>query len=312
MRCGGGWDGPPVRSAMDWPEMRTRYAWLPPHRGTTATGAHQIGVSFSAHESVARHVGRRTTRGAIRAGTTFVTGPDPIYWTDVAEPTEALEIYPGPSMLAGLADREPRVDPAAGGRDWVTFGLASIIKRAHVADRPLTDIEASTLAHRLVEHLGDRYYGTAEPKRVAKLAPRVVDRVGRYVDAHLAGPITLSGLAAQASLSPYHFARAFRATTGLPPHRFVNACRLERAKNALLHSPATVAEVAYAVGFSNVSHFRRLFRRELGVLPGQLRRDRKNGPSPGRPGLPGSPHDAAPVPVLQRGHLAGRQHPPGG
>jgi AraC family transcriptional regulator len=72
-------------------------------------------------------------------------------------------------------------------------------------------------------------------------------------------------------LSPFHFARAFKASTGLAPHQFVTARRMERAKTLLLESRASVVEVAHAVGLSNVSHFRRMFRAHLGMLPGELR-----------------------------------------
>jgi AraC family transcriptional regulator len=112
--------------------------------------------------------------------------------------------------------------------------------------------------------------GTRPP--VGGLDRRVVNRVAEYVDAQLAGPITLDGMAAVAALSPFHFARAFKATTGMAPHRFVTARRLEAAKTALLTTDTSVVRIAHAVGFSNVSHFRRVFRRELGVLPGELRR----------------------------------------
>jgi AraC family transcriptional regulator len=54
---------------------------------------------------------------------------------------------------------------------------------------------------------------------------------------------------------------------------------LEAAKTALLTTDASVVAIAHAVGFSNVSHFRRVFRRELGLAPGELRRDRKIRPA---------------------------------
>jgi AraC family transcriptional regulator len=101
---------------------------------------------------------------------------------------------------------------------------------------------------------------------------RTVDRVTEFVDADLAAMITLDKMADVAALSPFHFARAFKATTGLAPHRFVTARRLETAKTALLTSDTSVVRVAHSVGFSNVSHFRRVFRREFGVAPGELRR----------------------------------------
>jgi AraC family transcriptional regulator len=110
---------------------------------------------------------------------------------------------------------------------------------------------------------------TAAP--VGVLDRRTVDRVTEFVDADLSATITLDRMAGVAALSPFHFARTFKATTGLAPHRFVTARRLEAAKAALLTSDASVVRVAHAVGFSNVSHFRRVFRREFGVAPGELR-----------------------------------------
>jgi AraC family transcriptional regulator len=257
--------------------MRSEYAWLAPHEEST-TKPHQIGVSFTPHSGLVRESAGRTMRSDVAAGAVFVTGSHGITWTSVAETTEALEIYPDPSLLQRVSrssDDVPYLMPVMGVRDGVVFGLASVLKWAHVAGRTLTDIEASTVAHRLVEHTVETYREdgpSAVPTRGGKLDRRLVDRIAQYIDAHLAGPITLDQLAAVAALSPFHFARVFRATTGLPPHRFVTARRLEVAKTALLASDASVVEVAHAVGYSNVSHFRRVFHRDLGVLPGELRR----------------------------------------
>lgn len=266
--------GSPVQSVIHWPGMRSEYAWLPPHREPTVTRPHQVGVSFSAHTGQEFESAGRAMRTDIPAGAVFVTGEDGITWGGVAGTTEALEIYPDPDLLRRVAADLPRVENALGVRDGVVFGMATLVKRAHVAGWGLTDIEASTLAHRLVAHVagcyGDGDRVAARP--VGVLDRRTVDRVTDYVDADLAAAITLDRMAGVAALSPFHFARAFKATTGLAPHRFVTARRLESAKAALLTSDASVVRVAHAVGFSNVSHFRRVFRREFGVAPGELRR----------------------------------------
>ncbi|WP_163571231.1 helix-turn-helix domain-containing protein [Fodinicola feengrottensis] len=102
--------------------------------------------------------------------------------------------------------------------------------------------------------------------------------MAEFVDAGLAGPLTLDALATVATLSPYHFARGFKATTGMAPHQFVTSRRIDRARALLLDTPSSVADIARAVGLSNVRHFRQLFRAQLGVLPGQLRRNRKIRP----------------------------------
>ena len=83
--------------------------------------------------------------------------------------------------------------------------------------------------------------------------------------------ITLDSLAGAVSLSPYHFARSFRATTGMTPHAFVTEHRLMVARDRLLRGDASVTAIALSVGFSNISHFRRLFRRRYGLAPAGLR-----------------------------------------
>jgi AraC family transcriptional regulator len=264
-----------VSSTIHWPGMRSEYAWIPPQDNPTTTKPHQIGVSFTRHTNLVRESAGRAVRSDVAAGAVFVTGDDAITWIDVADTTEALEIYPDPELVRRVAGDVPRIEAALGVRDAVVFGLASVLKRAHVTGGALTDVEASTVAHRLVAHmLGVYREGGAVATRppVGALDRRVVNRVAEYVDAQLAGPITLDGMAAVAALSPFHFARAFKATIGMTPHRFVTARRLEAAKTALLTTDISVVRIAHDVGFSNVSHFRRVFRRELGVPPGELRR----------------------------------------
>ena len=136
----------------------------------------------------------------------------------------------------------------------------------------LTDIEGSTLAHRLIRHLVAAYGpGLPEMRGRGQLPPNAVDRVASYVDANIAGPLTLDALAGTVALSSFHFARSFKAATGLTPQAFVTQHRLMVAKDRLLGSADTVTEIAAAVGFVNVSHFRRLFLRQFGMTPAQLR-----------------------------------------
>lgn len=248
--------------------MRSEYASLPPHPGATTTKPYQIGVSFSRHTGLVREVDGRAERADVRPGAVFVTGDDAITWTEVADHTEALEIYLDAELLSG---RE--VATTVDARDGVVIGIAHRLRRAHLTGVPLGDVEASTIAYRLAAHLGSEY--GPEPRGVPPIGAldrRLVDRIAEYVDAQVGETITLGQLAGVVALSPFHFARAFRATTGLTPHQFVTARRVERARVRLRETDASVVEVAHAVGFANVSHFRRVFRRELGLLPGEDRR----------------------------------------
>ncbi|RFB78756.1 AraC family transcriptional regulator [Methylovirgula sp. 4M-Z18] len=97
------------------------------------------------------------------------------------------------------------------------------------------------------------------------LAPQMLRRVQDFVAAHLAEPLAIADLAACADLSPYHFARAFKRSTGEAPHAFVTRQRIARAKT-LLHD-APLADVAAACGFASQSHFTARFREATGVTP---------------------------------------------
>jgi AraC family transcriptional regulator len=238
-------------------------------------------VSFSQHRAAVYESAGRTVDGDIAGGSVFVTGEDPITWIRIQETTEAVEIYLDRVLLRSLGPGDLDLQPAAATRDGTVLAICSVLKRTHASGAVLTDIEASTLAHRLAGHVLARY-GHRPPVtgRVPGRLDRVtVDRVAEFVDAGLAGPLTLDRLAAVARLSPFHFARAFRATTGLAPHQFVIARRVHRATALLLGSADPVTEIARAVGLSNTSHFRRVFRRHMGVLPGALRQDSKIGSS---------------------------------
>jgi AraC family transcriptional regulator len=258
-------------STMMWPGLRSEYATLPPHRGST-TGAYQIGISFSGHRQLVREIDGSARRCDAPPGAVYVTGASPITWLDVHDPTEALEIYPDLGVAEGLAGRPLELRPALAVRDGVVFGLASTLRRVHVSGVTPTDIEGSTLAHRLIGHLVAAYGpGLPEMRSRGQLQPAGVNRVAAYADANIAGPLTLDALAGTVALSSFHFARSFKAATGLTPQAFVTQHRLMMAKDRLLRSADTVTEIAAAVGFVNVSHFRRLFRRQFRMTPAQLR-----------------------------------------
>ena len=258
--------------------MVSVYAVLGPQAGVTTTGAHQVGIDFSGHLGLVREVDGRAGRHDAPPGAVYVTGRSPITWLEVSDPTEALEIYPD----LDLVDRQARdlgvtaqVRPSFAKPDGVVFAIASRLRRAHLdaGAGALTDVEASTLAHLLVRHLLRRYGRGPGPGGgpAGELRPGDVDIVAEYTRAHLADVITLDGLAGAVSLSPYHFARSFRATTGMTPHAFVTEHRLMVARDRLLRGDASVTAIALAVGFSNISHFRRLFRRRYGLAPAGLR-----------------------------------------
>jgi AraC-like DNA-binding protein len=254
-----------------WPGMRSEYSWIPARDGQTRTEPDQVGVSFSSHRAAVYEAGARTVEGDIAGGAVFVTGREPIVWNRIRELTEAVEIYPDRALLGAT-----ELEPVTAAHDGTVLAIASLLRRVHVAGAVLSDVAASTLTHRLIAHLLGEYGGIPQPEP-GRLDRETVDRVTEYVDTYLGETLTLDRLAAVAGLSPFHFARAFKATTGTAPHQFVMARRMDRALRLLVASPLSVLEVAHAVGLSNISHFRRVFTAHIGVLPGEVRKIRPSG-----------------------------------
>jgi len=106
-----------------------------------------------------------------------------------------------------------------------------------------------------------------QPAVLAADEPRV-DAMRERLAADLTCTVTLDDVAQAAGLSPFHAARLFTRTTGMPPHAWRNQLRLQRAL-APLRAGVPIADVAAASGFVDQSHFTRHFKRMFGVPPGR-------------------------------------------
>ncbi len=108
-------------------------------------------------------------------------------------------------------------------------------------------------------------------KKPADLAPPVaVLRAVELMRHRLTEAIPIEELAQAAGLSPFHFARQFKAATGYPPHDYLIRLRIDRARELLEKSgrTLTMAAIANECGFADQSHLARHFKRVLGVTPG--------------------------------------------
>lgn len=93
-----------------------------------------------------------------------------------------------------------------------------------------------------------------------------------YLEANLDSPIRLEHLAKEADVSLSHFSRAFHASVGDPPHRYLQQRRIERAKTLMADRKLSLTDVALASGFADQHHLSRVFRRNTGSTPSYYRR----------------------------------------
>lgn len=104
--------------------------------------------------------------------------------------------------------------------------------------------------------------------RLARL--RIVD-AARWIEAHAHVPLTLEKMADETGLSSFHFLRCFTGVLGVTPHQYLVRCRLRRAAHLLADPANSITNIAFEVGFGDLSNFVRTFRRAAGVSPSAFR-----------------------------------------
>jgi AraC family transcriptional regulator len=125
-----------------------------------------------------------------------------------------------------------------------------------------------------------RTRGTRAPPAVGergKLSEWQWSRLNDLLTSELANDLSLSALAASASLSKPHFVRLFRNTTGMSPHRYVVQARVERARQLIQASTMPLVDIAAKVGFASQSHLSCVFQKTYGATPGNVRRQSARG-----------------------------------
>ena len=194
---------------------------------------------------------------------------------------DSLVIYLEPAVVARVAAETFELDPTRttvppldGFNSPKLFStmlaVDAELRAGDVGGSLLAESFANVLAVHLIRHI------TGSRRELASwdgVLPRhKLRRVIEYIMENLEGSPTLEQMAAVVDLSSYHFARQFKAATGLPPYQFVIVRRIERAQHLLrTNGGLGLAEVAFRSGFANQSNFCFHFKRIVGVTPRQFR-----------------------------------------
>ena len=99
----------------------------------------------------------------------------------------------------------------------------------------------------------------------------LVSRVGQYIAAHYAEPLTLDRIGEAMGLSPYHIAHVFKQITDSSPIQYVIRRRMGEAQNLLISTDFSAAQIAAMVGYDSATHFNSIFKKVVGLPPVQYR-----------------------------------------
>ncbi len=238
-----------------------------------------ISVAFLPHAEVVWSVdGGSRQATPLPAGSVFVYGDREFVWHRRSKPSEYMNLLVEPALLQQLA-QEHDLDESTAIAHRVIFQDATILQVAQLLRTEVLNggvagnLLAESLRNVLAVHLLRHHTQTLLTPAIApqSLSALKLQELKDYIETHLGEDLAIATLAAQIPMSQFHFARAFKAATGEPPHRYVLQRRIDRAKVLLSVARLPVAEVAYQLGFANQSHFTTQFRKAVGMTPKQFR-----------------------------------------
>jgi AraC family transcriptional regulator len=268
------WRGMAAESVQCTSQVRTKFSFRAPIHLLVAyeEGERRDGDTFveGLPRSTLRHFARKLT--FVPAGKEFCE------WHDPRTPTRLVFVYLDQADLDANRDLDianvsfpPRLffeDPTL----WSTvLKLKKSLESRALLDQSYVEALGVVLVHELFRL--NRDVARVDPPVQGGLAPWQQRTVAAYIEEHLAEPISLATLAALVRLSPHHFCRAFKKSFGVPPHRYHNGRRMERAKSLLVKRGSSVTDTGLTIGFSETSSFSAAFRRETGLTPTEYRRN---------------------------------------
>lgn len=265
---------------LGWNTLYASRQWEQPYEDSFgAVRDHLIILHLDGPVEVERRLGSATQKRLVVPGGQFILPGGVDFWVRLHKPLSSMHLYIRDSVLREVAaetcNGDPdhiEVQPGLGDLDPVIEDLARAAGHVLGSQDSSSVLMADYLARALAARLITRGMAVRAHHPRLRLTKTQHQRVQDYIHTHLANPISLADLAAIAGLSQTSFARAFKATTGVAPYRYVLGERIECAKRLLTGSGSGIAEIAVICGFSHQEHLTRLFHRETGATPAAFRR----------------------------------------
>lgn len=263
-------------SSQDWEGLTVEYGRLDAIGDFEfAMPKQALSVAFLPHEEVVWSVDGKTQTTGLPAGSVFVYGDREFVWHRRKKPSEYVNLTLDRTLLQQIAkdyDLSSELAHKVIFQDPTILHVAQLLKAEVLNGGIAGNLYVESLRNLLAVHLLRNHTGGF----IKSIEVTVLDRLKLkqlkdYIEEHLADELSIATLAALIPMSQFHFARAFKAAIGEPPHRYITQRRIDRAKVLLSVTRLAVAEIAYQVGFSNQSHFTAQFRKTVGMTPKQFR-----------------------------------------
>ncbi len=274
--------GPPildteVRGAV--PALIRRWQGIAPEIDQVALDQHFVAVHLGGAKRLHRWGEGATAERDVRPGAHSVVPAGAAFHWDTEGPIDFAHFYFDPKLVdhvvASAFDRNPtyvKIEETLGHADALVMSLAlSVLDELESEDRQQAYVE--DMLHLMLCRVLRLHSNARRSPPLARhaLAPFRLRRSLDFIEAHLGSQIGVEDIANASGISRFHFSRAFRETTGSAPYAYLLSRRIAVAKTLLINSALPISEIATQSGFTSLSQFSRMFKRETGACPSSFR-----------------------------------------
>jgi len=240
---------------------------------------HVIMTYIDTLQPLERRTGRSIATGVARPGVvTIIPAGTSARW-DISGAVDVVQLYLPQATIERVAAEVNNASSTellerTGHLDTITSRLLSTAAEALEGNTTLDAMFRQQLTDLLATRLLAAHAGmpVVAPPVSGGLPPRVLRRAIERLRSQSDADVSLAALAADAGLSRFHFCRAFKESTGMPPHAWLRQYRLEQAKAMLRDPSMSVIAVAVALGYASQTAFAAAFKKLTGISPSEFRR----------------------------------------
>lgn len=261
------------------PALVRRWQDIPPAIDQAGLDQHFVSIHLGGAKRLSRRGEGGLQRQEVAAGAYSVVPAGSAFQWDTQGPVDFVHIYFEPRFFEQIVthtfDRNPaKIDlrETLGHDDILVRALTAALLEELGSDgtqRAYLDDVMHLLLCRVFRLHSDVGVGGARARHV--LAPYRLRRAVEFVEANLGASIGVAEIADASGISRFHFSRAFRQTTGKAPYAYLLERRVAAAKSLLIHESSPLTVIARQCGFTSLSQFSRMFKRETGTNPSHYR-----------------------------------------
>ena len=274
--------GPPILDKIVGgavPSIVRRWRGIAPGIDQAALDHHFISVHLGGAKRLHRRGEGKAEERVVRPGAYSVVPAGSAFHWETEGPVDFAHFYFDPKIVdhvvASAFDRNPsyiQVEETLGDADAMITAMAfGLLDELASDDRQQSYVE--DMLHLLLCRMLRLNSNARRNSPLARhvLAPFRLRRSLDFIEANLGKQIGVEDIAAASGVSRFHFSRAFRETTGSAPYAFLLGRRIALAKMLLINSAQPLADISSQSGFTSLSQFSRMFKRETGVCPSSFR-----------------------------------------